>query len=263
MGIIWTLIIGLVAGIVAKFLMPGPDPGGIIVTILLGVAGAFLQPGWGQTIGWYQAGEGAGFIGAIVGAVIILVLYRMMRRRSATRAAGAARAGRGDGINHALTLRRLHRARLACSECAGVPPTGDARHGWSSAAAPGRGARGRGGDVVTSMPLGTVQAALVSTEQMVAAGDGAAARARVLAFLERADVREQIVALGVDPDEAAARVAALDDAQVREIAGNSIGCRPAKAIGIIVGAILINLPGSAAHRSARLTNVFPFVNHRK
>jgi uncharacterized membrane protein YeaQ/YmgE (transglycosylase-associated protein family) len=84
MGIIWTLIIGLVAGIVAKFLMPGPDPGGIIVTILLGVAGAFLATWLGQTIGWYQAGEGAGFIGAIVGAVIILVLYRMMRRRSAT-----------------------------------------------------------------------------------------------------------------------------------------------------------------------------------
>jgi uncharacterized membrane protein YeaQ/YmgE (transglycosylase-associated protein family) len=84
MGIIWTLIIGLVAGIVAKFLMPGPDPGGIIVTILLGIAGAFLATWLGQTIGWYQAGEGAGFIGAIVGAVIILILYRMMRRRSAT-----------------------------------------------------------------------------------------------------------------------------------------------------------------------------------
>ena len=84
MGIIWTLIIGLVAGIIAKFLMPGPDPGGIIVTILLGIAGAFLATWLGQTIGWYEAGEGAGFIGAIVGAVIILVLYRMMRRRSAT-----------------------------------------------------------------------------------------------------------------------------------------------------------------------------------
>ena len=81
MGIIWTLIIGLGAGIVAKFLMPGPDPGGIIVTILLGVAGAFLATWLGQTIGWYHAGEGAGFIGAVVGAVIILVIYRMMRRR--------------------------------------------------------------------------------------------------------------------------------------------------------------------------------------
>jgi uncharacterized membrane protein YeaQ/YmgE (transglycosylase-associated protein family) len=84
MGIIWTLIIGLAAGIVAKFLMPGPDPGGIIVTILLGVAGAFLATWLGQAIGWYHAGEGAGLIGAVVGAVIILVIYRMMKRRSAT-----------------------------------------------------------------------------------------------------------------------------------------------------------------------------------
>jgi uncharacterized membrane protein YeaQ/YmgE (transglycosylase-associated protein family) len=84
MGIIWTLLIGLAAGIVAKFLMPGPDPGGIIVTILLGVAGAFLATWLGQAIGWYQAGEGAGFIGAVVGAVIILVIYRIMKRRSAT-----------------------------------------------------------------------------------------------------------------------------------------------------------------------------------
>jgi len=83
MGIVWTLIIGLLAGIVAKFLMPGPDPGGIIITILLGIAGAFLATFLGQTVGWYEAGEGAGFIGAVVGAVIILIIYRMMRKRSA------------------------------------------------------------------------------------------------------------------------------------------------------------------------------------
>ena len=104
MGIIWTLIIGLVAGIVAKFLMPGPDPGGIIVTILLGIAGAFLATWLGQTIGWYQAGEGAGFIGAIVGAVIILILYRMMKRAAPRERHAPPGAGRGDGINHALTL---------------------------------------------------------------------------------------------------------------------------------------------------------------
>jgi uncharacterized membrane protein YeaQ/YmgE (transglycosylase-associated protein family) len=85
MGIIWTLIIGLVAGIVAKLLMPGRDPGGFIITILLGIAGAFLATWLGQAIGWYQAGEGAGFIGAVVGAVVILIIYRMIaRRRSAT-----------------------------------------------------------------------------------------------------------------------------------------------------------------------------------
>ena len=83
MGIIWTLIIGLLAGIVAKFLMPGPDPGGVIITILLGIAGAFLATFLGQTVGWYEAGEGAGFIGAVVGAVLILIIYRMIRKRSA------------------------------------------------------------------------------------------------------------------------------------------------------------------------------------
>lgn len=83
MGIIWTLIIGLLAGIVAKLLMPGRDPGGFIITILLGIAGAFLATYLGQAVGWYQAGEGAGFIGAVVGAVIILIIYRIIAKRSA------------------------------------------------------------------------------------------------------------------------------------------------------------------------------------
>ncbi|MGH6900260.1 MAG: GlsB/YeaQ/YmgE family stress response membrane protein [Geminicoccaceae bacterium] len=80
MGFIWTLIIGLLAGIVAKFLMPGRDPGGFIITMLLGVAGAFLATWLGQAVGWYQAGEGAGFIGAVVGAVILLIVYRLVKR---------------------------------------------------------------------------------------------------------------------------------------------------------------------------------------
>jgi uncharacterized membrane protein YeaQ/YmgE (transglycosylase-associated protein family) len=84
MGIIWTLIIGLLAGAVAKLLMPGRDPGGFIITMLLGVAGAFLATWLGQAIGWYRAGDGAGFIGAVVGAVILLVIYRVIvSRRSA------------------------------------------------------------------------------------------------------------------------------------------------------------------------------------
>ena len=83
MGIIWTLIIGLLAGIVAKLLMPGRDPGGFIITMLLGVAGAFFATFLGQSVGWYEAGEGAGFIGAVVGAVLILIIYRMIKRRSA------------------------------------------------------------------------------------------------------------------------------------------------------------------------------------
>lgn len=83
MGIIWTLIIGLLAGIVAKLLMPGRDPGGFIITMLLGIAGAFVATYLGQALGWYQAGEGAGFIGAVVGAVILLIIYRVIRKRSA------------------------------------------------------------------------------------------------------------------------------------------------------------------------------------
>jgi uncharacterized membrane protein YeaQ/YmgE (transglycosylase-associated protein family) len=85
MGIIWTLIIGLLAGIVAKLLMPGRDPGGFIITILLGIAGAFVATWLGQAMGWYRAGEGAGFIGAVVGAVILLITYRVIvARRGAT-----------------------------------------------------------------------------------------------------------------------------------------------------------------------------------
>jgi uncharacterized membrane protein YeaQ/YmgE (transglycosylase-associated protein family) len=81
MGIIGTLIIGLIAGALAKLLMPGRDPGGIIITMLLGVAGAFVATYLGQAVGWYRAGEGAGFIGAVVGAVILLVIYRMVAGR--------------------------------------------------------------------------------------------------------------------------------------------------------------------------------------
>ena len=83
MEIIWTIVIGLLAGIVAKFLMPGRDPGGVIVTILLGIAGAFVATWLGQAIGWYRAGEAAGFVGAVVGAIIILIGYRLIKGRRA------------------------------------------------------------------------------------------------------------------------------------------------------------------------------------
>lgn len=80
-GIIAWIIIGGLAGLIAKLLMPGRDPGGCIVTILLGIAGALIA-GWiGHAIGWYRTGEGAGFIAAIVGAVIILVIYRLVAAR--------------------------------------------------------------------------------------------------------------------------------------------------------------------------------------
>ena len=81
MHIIVTIIIGFLAGIIAKLLMPGRDPGGFIITTLLGIAGAFVATYLGQAIGWYRADEGAGFIGAIVGAIVILAIYHMIAGR--------------------------------------------------------------------------------------------------------------------------------------------------------------------------------------
>jgi uncharacterized membrane protein YeaQ/YmgE (transglycosylase-associated protein family) len=77
MSIIWTIIIGFVAGIIAKFLHPGSsnEPSGFILTTALGIIGAFVATYLGQAIGWYRAGEGAGFIGAIVGAIIVLAIW--------------------------------------------------------------------------------------------------------------------------------------------------------------------------------------------
>jgi uncharacterized membrane protein YeaQ/YmgE (transglycosylase-associated protein family) len=77
MSILGTLIIGLLAGALAKFLMPGRDPGGFIITMVLGVVGAFLATWLGQALGWYAPGESAGFLGAVVGAIIILAIYRL------------------------------------------------------------------------------------------------------------------------------------------------------------------------------------------
>ena len=80
-GILMWIIIGGIAGAIAKLLMPGKDPGGFIVTILLGIAGAFLAGWLGHAVGWYEAGEGAGLIAAIVGAFILLGIYRLVARR--------------------------------------------------------------------------------------------------------------------------------------------------------------------------------------
>jgi uncharacterized membrane protein YeaQ/YmgE (transglycosylase-associated protein family) len=84
MGILWTIIIGAIAGFVAKFLVPGRnEPQGFILTTILGIVGAFVASYLGQALGWYQPGEGAGLIGAIVGAVIILVIWGFIARRRA------------------------------------------------------------------------------------------------------------------------------------------------------------------------------------
>jgi uncharacterized membrane protein YeaQ/YmgE (transglycosylase-associated protein family) len=84
MGFIWTIVIGFIAGVIAKFLMPGRDPAGFIITTLLGIAGALVATWLGQAIGWYRAGEGAGLIGAVVGAVIVLAIYRAVAGRRTT-----------------------------------------------------------------------------------------------------------------------------------------------------------------------------------
>lgn len=81
MDIIWKIIIGFLAGAVAKFLMPGKDPGGFIITILLGVAGSVLFSYLGQFLGFYNEGETAGFIGSIIGAIILLILYRIFLKK--------------------------------------------------------------------------------------------------------------------------------------------------------------------------------------
>jgi uncharacterized membrane protein YeaQ/YmgE (transglycosylase-associated protein family) len=83
MGILWTIIIGFVAGIIAKFIMPGDnEPTGFILTTILGIVGAFVATFLGQALGWYRPGEGAGLIGAVVGAIIVLVVYGMVAGRS-------------------------------------------------------------------------------------------------------------------------------------------------------------------------------------
>lgn len=84
MEILTTLIIGLIVGALAKLIMPGKDPGGFIITILLGIAGAFLAGWLGRAFGWYEAGESAGIIMSIIGAIILLAIYRAVigRRRA-------------------------------------------------------------------------------------------------------------------------------------------------------------------------------------
>jgi uncharacterized membrane protein YeaQ/YmgE (transglycosylase-associated protein family) len=80
--ILWIILIGFVAGLVAKFIHPGPnEPSGFILTTLLGIVGAFVATYLGQAIGWYRADQGAGLIGAIVGAIIVLAVWGMIDRR--------------------------------------------------------------------------------------------------------------------------------------------------------------------------------------
>ncbi|ABM35954.1 MULTISPECIES: GlsB/YeaQ/YmgE family stress response membrane protein [Polaromonas] len=83
MSIIWTIIIGLIVGIVAKFLMPGRDPGGFVITAIIGIVGSVIATYLGRALGMYRPGESAGFIAAVIGAIILLFLYRMVAGRKA------------------------------------------------------------------------------------------------------------------------------------------------------------------------------------
>ncbi|MDP2880876.1 MAG: GlsB/YeaQ/YmgE family stress response membrane protein [Azonexus sp.] len=79
MGIVWTILVGLVVGVIAKFLHPGKDNMGFIATVLLGIGGSFLAGVLGQAMGWYRAGEGAGFVASVVVAIVLLVIYGRLR----------------------------------------------------------------------------------------------------------------------------------------------------------------------------------------
>lgn len=82
MGILWTIIIGFVAGVIAKFIMPGKnEPSGFVLTTILGIVGAFVASFLGQALGWYAAGEGAGLVGAVVGALVVLFVWGIMAGR--------------------------------------------------------------------------------------------------------------------------------------------------------------------------------------
>lgn len=81
MEILWVIVIGLLVGAVAKLLVPGDDPGGIIVTALIGIVGAVVATYLGQYFAFYRAGEGAGFVGAVIGSMLLLASYRAVSRR--------------------------------------------------------------------------------------------------------------------------------------------------------------------------------------
>jgi uncharacterized membrane protein YeaQ/YmgE (transglycosylase-associated protein family) len=82
--LLWEAIIGLIVGAVAKFLMPGKDPGGIWITMAIGIAGSMIASFLGRVFGWYAPGESAGFIMSIIGALILLAIYRLLKGKSAT-----------------------------------------------------------------------------------------------------------------------------------------------------------------------------------
>ncbi len=84
MHIIWTILIGFVAGLIAKMLTPGRDPSGFFITAAIGIAGSFAATYIGQALGWYQPGQSAGFIGGVIGAIALLLIYHLVRSKTPT-----------------------------------------------------------------------------------------------------------------------------------------------------------------------------------
>lgn len=82
MHVVWTIVIGFIAGLVAKMLTPGRDPSGFFITAAIGIAGSIAATYIGQAVGWYHAGESAGFIGAVVGAIALLLIWRVVSRKT-------------------------------------------------------------------------------------------------------------------------------------------------------------------------------------
>ena len=83
LSLLWEALIGLIIGAVAKFLMPGKDPGGIFITMAIGVVGSLVATYLGQAVGWYQPGQSAGFIMSVAGSVLLLFLYRLIKGKTA------------------------------------------------------------------------------------------------------------------------------------------------------------------------------------
>jgi uncharacterized membrane protein YeaQ/YmgE (transglycosylase-associated protein family) len=81
MSIVWTILIGFIAGLVARAIKPGNDSAGFIITTLIGIAGSLIATYLGQAMGWYTAGQGAGFIASVVGAIVLLFIWGLLKKR--------------------------------------------------------------------------------------------------------------------------------------------------------------------------------------
>ena len=108
MGIIWTIVIGFVAGVIAKFIMPGSknEPSGFVLTTILGIVGAIVASYLGQALGWYAPGEGAGLIGAVVGAIVVLFVWGAHRQAARVGDSKASRISVGmENTRYTSTIR--------------------------------------------------------------------------------------------------------------------------------------------------------------